>query len=39
MKTGECYFLDDEDNLWLAESYQDDAGEVTTRFIFMEKKY
>jgi len=30
MKTGECYFRDDAGALWLAESFQDEAGVVTS---------
>lgn len=30
MKTGECYFRDEDGNLWLAISYQDENGTVTT---------
>lgn len=26
MKTGECYFRDEEEKLWLAESFQDEIG-------------
>jgi len=29
-KTGECYFIDDNGCLWLATSYIDDNGNVTT---------
>lgn len=29
-KTGECYFRDDEGNLWIAESFCDKLGVVTT---------
>lgn len=30
MKTGECYYLDENGSLWLAVSYQDESGVVTT---------
>ncbi len=30
MKTGECYYLDDAGQLWLACSYCDENGVVTT---------
>jgi hypothetical protein len=28
IKNGECYFLDEEGSLWLAESFVNDLGEV-----------
>lgn len=30
MKTGECYFRDEEGQLWLAESFEDENQFVTT---------
>ena len=30
-KIGECYFRDDDGNLWIAESFCDKLGVVTTR--------
>lgn len=30
IKTGECYYRDEDNNLWRAESYVDDEGKVTT---------
>lgn len=30
-KTGECYFRDDSDQLWVAESFVDDKGVVITK--------
>jgi len=30
MKTGECFFRDDDGRLWLAESFIDIDGVVTT---------
>jgi len=35
-KTGECYYRDDNGYLWLAESYMDDDGVVTTQSIQIE---
>lgn len=32
-KTGQCYYLDDDGQLWLAESYQKENGVVTTQSI------
>lgn len=29
-KTGECYFRDEEGQLWLAESFVDENGVTTT---------
>ena len=31
IKTGECYWRDEEGRLWLAQSYQDDDGVVVTQ--------
>jgi len=33
MKTGECYFLDEEGVLWLCESFVDEGGNVTSTSI------
>lgn len=30
IKTGECYCRDEDGNLWLAESYIDENGDVFT---------
>lgn len=30
MKSGECYYRDEDGNLWIAESFVDDKGVVTT---------
>lgn len=30
-KTGECYWRDDEGSLWLAESFIDENGVVSTQ--------
>lgn len=36
-KTGECYFRDELGQLWLAESYVNEAtGEVTTQDLLIE---
>lgn len=32
MKTGECYFLDENEILWIAISYQNEFGLVWTEF-------
>ena len=37
MKTGECYFLDEQGNLWIAESFQDEFGVVTTTHTLIQK--
>lgn len=31
-KTGQCYYRDEEGNLWVAESWTDALGESTTTF-------
>jgi len=31
VKTGECYSRDEDGNLWIAESYVDQNGQVTTQ--------
>lgn len=31
VKTGECYYRDEYGDLWLAESFCDSAGVVTTQ--------
>lgn len=36
MKTGECYYRDENDILWLAVSYIDEDGTVTTVSIEIE---
>jgi len=36
IKTGECYFRDDNGSLWLAESFEED-GVVTTQSILIEE--
>lgn len=33
IKTGECYYRDENDKLWLAESYIDEGGFVTTQSV------
>lgn len=30
MKTGECYFLNENDDLWIAESFVDEHGVTYT---------
>lgn len=37
IKTGKCYFYDESGNLWLAISYVDDQGNVTTQDILIEE--
>ena len=36
MKTGECYFRNENGDLCLAESFQDDKGVVTTEITVIE---
>lgn len=36
IKTGECYFRDEQGNLVLAESFQDGAGVITTETTVIE---
>jgi hypothetical protein len=36
-KTGECYFLDQNGSLWLAVSYVDEEGVVTTQDILIQE--
>lgn len=36
VKTGECYFRDELGNLWIAESFVDGAGVVTTQHMQLE---
>lgn len=36
MKTGECYFRDADGSLWLAESFVDANGVVTTKDTLIE---
>lgn len=36
MKTGECYYRDENNILWLAVSYIDDEGVVTTVLVEVE---
>jgi hypothetical protein len=36
IKTGECYFLNDEGVLCLAESFMDDEGNVETKVSVVE---
>lgn len=31
MKTGECYFMGEDGNIWLAESFQDESGLTWTK--------
>ena len=35
-KTGECYWRDERGGLWLAESFVDEAGVVTTQDVEIE---
>lgn len=35
-KTGECYWRDEAGAIWLAESYVDENGEVTTEQTLIE---
>jgi hypothetical protein len=37
MKTGECYYLDEDGNLCLATSYCDENGHVTTSSALVEQ--
>jgi len=37
-KTGECYWRDDEGRLWLATSYVDEDGVVTTQNMFVDEQ-
>lgn len=37
-KTGECFYYDEEGNLWLAESYEDENGVVFTQDMLVEEK-
>lgn len=37
MKNGECFFRDEADNLWLAESFVDEFGVVTTTCSLIEQ--
>lgn len=37
-KTGECYFRDEEGVLWLAESFVDEDGYVTTQHIQIDER-
>lgn len=32
-KTGECYYRDEDGKLWLATSYEDDNGNVSTQSV------
>lgn len=36
VKNGECYYRDPDGSLWLAQSYIDENGEVTTQSLFVE---
>jgi hypothetical protein len=36
-KTGECYYLDDDGSLWLAISYVDFEGVVTTQDVLIQE--
>ena len=36
MKTGECYFRTENGDLWLAESFENEDGVVTTSETFIE---
>lgn len=36
MKTGECYYRDENGSLWLAESYCDNDGTVWTTVTLIE---
>lgn len=36
VKTGECYYRDEAGALWLAESYVNERGEVTTQAVEIE---
>lgn len=33
IKTGECYYRDEDGKLWLAESFVDKDGNVTTQSV------
>jgi len=37
MKTGECYYRDETGALYLSESFQDEAGVVTTTTTLVEE--
>ena len=38
IKTGECLYYDEYGNLWLAISYKDEDGYVTTQDVLIELK-
>ena len=38
MKTGECYFLDEENCLWLAVSFKNELDLVWTEFFKVEEQ-
>ncbi|MFZ4807480.1 MAG: hypothetical protein ACOYLQ_09505 [Hyphomicrobiaceae bacterium] len=35
IKTGECFWVDEEGRLWRADSYRDGAGVVTTEQVLI----
>ena len=37
IKTGECMYRDEEGNLCLAESFENELGEVTTKITILEE--
>lgn len=38
-KTGECYFISDDDHLCLAESFEDDFGSVETQITVIDNAF
>lgn len=38
-KTGECYFINDDGHLCLAESFQDDLGNVETQITVIDDAF
>ena len=37
IKTGECFYRDEEGNLWIAESFMDVEGVVSTKNTLVEE--
>ena len=37
IKTGECFFRDEDGLIWLAESFQDEDGVVTTQHTLVDE--